>query len=157
MNSKNNFKKLALLGITGGIMLASPAVANDVEEVVEGQEGVLLAASCGGGGCEGKSGYRGQLSDAYNNTSNSMRNVPQDNLSNPSLHIHDRSMNDRSGRGMSQDSSSQFSSTSITISESDLMNRFTAEDKRVFQTLSPAGKALVKKAASLNLATEISY
>lgn len=58
---KLNYKKLALLGITGGILMASQ-VLTAADATMVGQ-GTMLAGGCGGGKCGGFTPAKGTSSE----------------------------------------------------------------------------------------------
>lgn len=123
--SNSNFKKLALMGMVGGALLAqSPIVAS------EGVNSMNLAGhnGCGAGSCGQRSSGRGYTADASMETQ-SMDSRQMDN----SRPMDGKNMN-VSGRRM--------------MTESELMSQLNSNGKDLYRSLSPEGKALALRLAS---------
>lgn len=114
---KHNFKKIALMGLAGGMLLAAQApVAAHVAVETE-----TTVAGCGGAGsCSGSQRPRGSSCSASRGTSGEKR-------PNRSFIAEGETTQTR------------------TLTESELLSKLNAEGKAVYQGLSPEGKALVMR------------
>lgn len=132
---KSNFKKIALMGMAGGMLIASqsPVVASISTE----EMGTVIAGSGCANGCRAKSSYSG--GGSCGNQSNP-RGHSCGNQSNPKGH----SCGGNSFRNnTAYEDSTTTQSTRRMMTESDLSS-LTPE----FQKLSPEGKALALKLAN---------
>lgn len=55
---KKDFKKLALLGLAGGVVLASQGTVQANQGTLSDNQGVVLAAGCGAKGCNNETGIK---------------------------------------------------------------------------------------------------
>lgn len=117
---KAKFKKLALMGITGGIILAAQAPAS-LESSTD--VGCTLAAGCGKH-CRGASK---QIAESCGS-----RSSPQEQY---------RTYTAEADVSVQKQSSKQ-------LSEGELMNQLKPETQAVFKGMSPEGKALALKLAN---------
>lgn len=143
---KSKFKKMALMGMAGGMLIATQSPVS--AEANSGSGTYLAGGACGGkGGCGGSRSAggapQGWHSCGSSSSSNPYTNSPQ---------------NDRYYTSDSQDSYSpssqgtyqQKSTTTTTMgtrtntmmSESEFMSQLNADGKALYQSLSPEGKAL---------------
>ena len=68
----NDLKKMALLGVTAGVMMTSPGAVFAASHDIQENMGTLLAGGCGGGKCSSKNN---------DNSSNKRNNIIADNTS----------------------------------------------------------------------------
>lgn len=130
---KSNFKKMALMGMASGMLLASQSPVN---AETSNNVGVMMAHSCGSG-CGGsrgqQQGYHGGGGGSCNsyrggNGCSSYKNSPNYVAEN----------DDRNYSQSSQE----------TLTESDLESQLNSEGKAIFRGLDPQGKALALKLAT---------
>lgn len=156
---KSNFKKMALMGMAGGLLMAAQAPA----AVTGNAKDKLAGGGCGGkgGGC---GGYRPNNPQVERHGCGGGSPTRQSQNYTASCH-------NKSGCGGSQayaprqsqyytadadadeqmypSSSMQSNQTSgRMMTESELMNQLTPENKALFQTLDAEGKAMALKLAS---------
>lgn len=144
-NKKFDFKKLAFMGITGGVMLAQGTACGEESESLDNSysgQGVLIAGhNCGAGACGGmKKNYNscGAPTGGGNNyngcgaKTNNGCGARRGYLSEA-----DSPMGQDEGRGMT-----------ARISESELVSQLNDEGKMTYNSLSPEGKALALKLAN---------
>ncbi len=126
---KTNFKKMALMGMVGGLVVAAQSPIG--AETVVNSETYLAGSGCGGGhGC----GSSGSLPGYYHRS-------------------QARSGCGSSNRQYTADADTDTQNqmmASKTMSEKDLMSGLNDQGKSQYQSLSPEGKALALKIASDN-------
>lgn len=117
---KTDFKKMALLGMTGGLLLSSQAQVSAEETT---NSGIILAHKCGSGSCNGKSPqtqpstHSCAAKAANTNTADSDRSMPA------------------------------MATSHKTLTESELLDQLNDEGKRDFASLDTEGKALALRLA----------
>lgn len=121
---KSNFKKLALLGLAGGLLISTQTNANENVESNTGSE-IFLAAGCGAHGCGGSSNKNTQYTAEA-----------------------DRGTMDQQKGAMQKDMQKSMSHSAKPMSENELMSQLNANGKTKYQSLDAEGKALAQKLAS---------
>lgn len=124
---KNDFKKMALLGMTGGMLLSSQT---PVSAQVADSSGIILAHSCGSGSCNNKRSCGGQNQQSQPATHSCAQH-------NPNRYTAD---SDREVSAMT--------TGHRILTESELKSQLNSDTKRVFDGMSPEGKALALKLAN---------
>lgn len=121
---KLNFKKLALMGMAGGLLVSAQTNANESVDTNNTSE-IFLAAGCNNG-CGSKASRNTQYTaDAERGTLDQQRTNVQRDM---------------------QKNMSQNSSKSLT--ESELSSQLNANGKTAYQSLDAEGKALAQKLAA---------
>ena len=163
--NKKDLKKLALLGLTSGVMLGTGGVqaANTQANTVSGS---LLAHACGGG-CGGKKANRSGCSSSYSSCG-SQSNQPKSGCSSYSscggANKSDRGFvaggcgagscsNHNSSKGGTRNYIAEVNETLSTSSgqlmtEDQLKSQLNDQGKQTYNSLTPEGKAMAVKLAS---------
>jgi hypothetical protein len=145
-------KKLAMLGITGGVLMTGQsAIANEESAIIEESSNIsLLAHQCGsGGGCGApkQPGYRsggcgGQTPPSYKQGCGGQSQPKQNGCG---------SQRPSSGRGdyyTADNGQVTDVDTSKQLTEDQLISQLSAEGKATYQSLDSEGKSLALKMAS---------
>jgi hypothetical protein len=152
---KTNLKKIALMGMAGGMLFASqaPVAANASEALYDGQ--MTLAHGCGGAGahCGGaKSAQRDNPNRGYGTSRNYTAYDSSDRDSSSTMQhgsqrdtrtttpSFQRETTTTTRRTDAQDSSRQ-------VTESEFLSQLNSDGRSLYQTLSPEGKAMALKLA----------
>lgn len=137
---KTNFKKMAIMGMAGGMLIAaqSPLSAENA-----GTAGTFLAGGCGGGG--GCGGYKGGSTDNLPGYYHQTNSQTRSSCSNKRGNIADNysEVQDQASQ------QNQFSRRPIT--ESELLRQLNEQGRNTFQNLTPEGKALALTFANQNI------
>lgn len=151
---KSNFKKLALMGMVGGVL-----VANQVP--VEGNEGVSMGASmsahgCGNGSCggskphasngSGQSSLGGGSCGSKPQPNPQPSNAGQGNLGGGSCGSKPQSNAQKYTADASTDA--KYASSNKAMNETELFNQLNEHGKQQYRGLDAEGKALALKLAS---------
>lgn len=137
---KVNYKKLALLGITGGLLMASQVIV--AADIAMSGQGTMLAGGCGGGKCGGFNPTRNaSTDDVKTSTPSSPTAAPQvpQTLPNQKGQIAENTV-------IKKEIST--SSHKGTMSEADLIKSINQDSRDTFNSLSPEGKALALELAN---------
>lgn len=145
---KSNFKKLALMGMAGGMLLSSQTQISAGEGL---ETSTLLAAGhCGGkNGCGGSNrGYQGSSCGAAKSSCGASKNS-----CGASKNSCGASRNSCGGRSNSntadaQDSYQQKRGSGRIMTENELMSQLNEDGKATYRSLDSEGKALALKLAS---------
>jgi len=137
---KIDYKKLALLGITGGILMASQVIV--AADVAMSGQGTMLAGGCGGGKCGGFNPTRNSNTDDMKapapSSPTSAPQVPQ-TLPNQKGQLAENAI-------IQKDPS--LSSHKGSMNEADLNKSLNHNSRDTFNSLSPEGKALALQLAN---------
>jgi hypothetical protein len=144
---KSNFKKMALMGMAGGMLLASqaPATVEAGEEI----SGTYLASNGCHGGCSAQSGRRMQQGgcSAMGGQRSSGCSARQSGCSSSSRQSGCSARQNRYTADADQDASMQQSQGRRIMTESDLQNQLSSDTKAQFRQLSPEAKATALRLA----------
>lgn len=137
---KVNYKKLALLGITGGLLMASQAIV--AADVSMSAQGTLLAGGCGGGKCGGFTPAKNTSTDDIKapapSSPTAAPQVPQ-TLPNQKGQIADNTVIHKDSTTVPHKG---------TMTEADLIKSVNPSSRETYQSLSPEGKALALQLAN---------
>jgi hypothetical protein len=138
---KVDYKKLALLGITGGLLMASQAITADVVEGKIAGKGIVLAGGCGDGKCGGFNPTRHTLGDdskAPKPTSPTTAPEIPSTLPNQKGEVADNAAAGKIATNVPRGH----------MSEADLVKSINADSRDTYNSLSPEGKALALELAN---------
>lgn len=135
---KSNFKKMALMGMAGGMLLASqsPISADNA-----GTAGTYLAGGCGGkgGGC---GGYKGGSADNLPTYYHQPQQQPQSPQSRGSCGSKRGYTADASSETQTQANYNGYNSNSRPLTEAELLSQLNEQGRATYQSLTPEGRAL---------------
>ncbi|MBA3956959.1 MAG: hypothetical protein H0X51_00995 [Parachlamydiaceae bacterium] len=134
--SKPNFKKVALMGMASGMLLASQTLA------AHSGSGTTVAA----GSCGSKCGGSNRSTNTRDYTGPTSHGCGGASSNSTGCGGHNR--NGGNTRNYTADEPTVISTTKKAMTESELRAQLNAETKTVFDNLSPEGKALALKLAN---------
>ena len=143
---KSDFKKMALMGITGGVLLTSPNASVEADLADYGDSaGILIAHSgCGsGGGCR-SSREPAQSGCASRNSSNHSGCASRSTM-NQGNQTYGQNRGDR---GYVAENEQNAPAASRMLTEEELVLQLNDEGKGIYQNLDSEGKALALKLAN---------
>lgn len=152
MKKKTDFKKLALMGITGGVMLASSASAGQESKIDNSNH--LLAAGCNSGkhGCSTAYQPRGSGCASSSQPQNNYYNANQGQMpGQPASSGCNSAPQPQAYRNNPQWETADMGKVNngqpTLAGESQLLSQLNEEGKAVYRGLDPEGKALAIKLA----------
>lgn len=154
---KQDFKKLALMGLSGGLMIAAQPLSADLPEGTNNEGGILLAHGCGAHSCNGSTPPPG----SSGRQGCGAQQGPRGSSCNAQTSGGGHGCQSRSGCASCKSTSSARgygqiaegdNAAAVTnpgrLSESDLVNKLDAEGKATYQGLDAEGKALALQLAN---------
>jgi len=145
MRKKSHLKKLALLGITGGVMFSSHANAQAQNLISQNSidPGIMIAAEgCAGGSDDDKGGPKSNFRTNFGGKGLIAEDKPEPSCSGRSgCPGMDNGKNGENGNGET--------SHADEMSETDLMSKLDYKGRQTYQSLGDEGKALARELAGM--------
>lgn len=138
---KVDYKKLALLGITGGLIMASQVVVADVAEGKMAGKGTVLAGGCGDGKCGGFNPTRHHLGD-------DTPKVPKPGSPTVAPEVPQTLPNQKNQIADNAANRAQTNPPKGHMTEADLIKSINADSRDTYNSLPPEGKALALELAN---------